>query len=281
MIFLIYLIVFIAVCTLSYLLIDLILKGYYQYRDRYILFTSQSLDQMFLFYSPEQIVNMSLIATVLLAAIGFIISFNIIVAVLFAVLGFFLPKIIIHILKKKRLQKFNEQLVPALDSIANSFSAGFTLLQAMDLVAEEQPRPLCEEFRLLIQEHKLGRHLDEALQNMADRVGSDDLNLVVNSLVIARSLGGNLTEMLQTIAHTIRERNRLEGKIKALTAQGKLQGIIVGAMPIFLLVVISAMEPEKMQYFFKHWIGWMMMGGVVILEVIGALFIRKIINIDV
>lgn len=273
--------VFLSVSMMTFLIIDFLYKGYLQYRDRYLALTSRSLDQMFLFYTPEQIFTLSLMCMVLLASIGFLISFNLFLTVVFGVLGFFLPKIVIAFLKYRRLKRFEEQLVPSLDSIANSFQAGFTLLQAMDLVATEEPPPLSQEFSLVLQEQKLGRSADEALLNMATRVGSDDLQLVVNSLIIARSLGGNMAEMLQTIAATIRERNRLEGRIRSLTAQGKMQGMVVGAMPFVLALFLYSMQSEKMQFLFTHWIGWLICISIIILEILGAYFIKKIVTIDI
>ncbi|RME48091.1 MAG: secretion system protein F [Deltaproteobacteria bacterium] len=273
--------VFLSVSMMTFLLIDFLFKTYNQYREKYLALTTRSLDQMFLFYTPEQVFTLSLMCMVLLAFVGFLISFNLFLTVLMGVAGFFLPRIVIAILKQKRLKKFEAQLVPALDSIANSFQAGFTLLQAMDLVATEEPAPLSQEFALVLQEHKLGRSVEEALQNMADRVGSEDLQLVVNSLNIARSLGGNMAEMLQTIAATIRERNRLEGRIRALTAQGKMQGMVVGAMPFILALFLYMMQADKMQFLFTHWIGWILCTIIIILEILGAFFIKKVVTIDI
>jgi tight adherence protein B len=128
---------------------------------------------------------------------------------------------------------------------------------------------------------KFGVAFEDALVNMARNVGSDDLDLVVTSANIARQLGGNMAEMFETIAATIRERFRLEGKIQSLTAQGKLQGWIVASLPLALGLVINSMRPDLMQPMLAHWFGWILISAILIMETLGIFFIRRIVNIDV
>ena len=128
---------------------------------------------------------------------------------------------------------------------------------------------------------KLGVPLEEALINMAKRVGSDDLELVVISTNISRQLGGNMAEMFETIGSTIRERFRLEGKIDSMTSQGKMQGWIVSAMLIALGVVLNYMRPDLMEPMMDHWFGYCLIAIILVMEVLGILIIRRIVNIDV
>jgi tight adherence protein B len=151
----------------------------------------------------------------------------------------------------------------------------------MEHVSREAPNPLGQEFALFVKEMKLGVPLEEALKNMGLRVGSDDLDLVVTSTNISRQLGGNMAEMFETISSTIRERFRLEGKIDALTSQGKLQGWIVAAMPAVLGVVLNYMRPDLMQPMLDHAFGKILVVAIMIAEALGIWIIQKIVNIDV
>ena len=128
---------------------------------------------------------------------------------------------------------------------------------------------------------KLGVPVEEALVNMASRVGSEDLELVATSTNIARTLGGNMAEMFETIAATIRERFRLQGKIASLTSQGKLQGLIVSALPLAIGLVVNVMNPELMQPMFEGLYGYAMVTTIIVLQLIGFLLIRRIVAIDV
>src|SRR5207253_1912729 len=176
---------------------------------------------------------------------------------------------------------FNTQLTEALQQMANALRAGLTFQQAMDQIGRESPAPLRQEFGLFTKEVKLGVPLEEALVNMANRVGSDDLELVVVSTNIARQLGGNMAEMFETISTVIRERFRLEGKIDALTSQGKLQGWIVASMPAVLGMVLNSMRPDLMEPMMNHLFGYILVTVIAIMEILGILIIRRIVNIDI
>jgi tight adherence protein B len=134
---------------------------------------------------------------------------------------------------------------------------------------------------LMLRENKLGIPLDKALQNMCERIPSNNLDLVVTSIVIARTAGGNLAEIFDQIASTVREISRLEGKIDALTAQGKLQGLVIGSLPLLLGYLIYLMDPEMMSTLWNDPIGWGIIGIIVLFESIGAFFIWKIVSIDI
>jgi len=201
--------------------------------------------------------------------------------IILGVIGFFVPTIMVRWFKAKRIKKFNGQLVDSLSAMSNAFKAGVTFPQAMDHVSKDAGAPLSQEFRLFVREIKLGVSMDDALNSMAARVGCEDLDLVVTSTIISRQLGGNMAEMFDTIAATIRERFRLEGKIKALTSQGKMQGWIVSALPLALGLVMNYMRPDLMQPMFESWFGYVLVGLIIIMELIGVWIIRKIVSINV
>ncbi|WP_164018391.1 type II secretion system F family protein [Pyxidicoccus trucidator] len=269
-----------SVFFFSLVIFSVLSKAYEQYQERYVAKSMNDLSDMFLFIDPRQMLILNIACMCLLGILSYII-FNPILAVVATVFGFFLPMLMVKHYRKRRIKKFNVQLVDALQAMANAFKAGLTFPQAIEHVAREAMAPLSQEFGLFVKEVKLGVPLEEALINMGRRVGSDDLELVVVSTNIARQLGGNMAEMFETISTVIRERFRLEGKIDALTSQGKLQGWIVAAMPGVLGMVLNYMRPDLMEPMMNHIFGWILVVIIAIMEVMGILIIRRIVNIDI
>ena len=181
----------------------------------------------------------------------------------------------------KRRAKFNSQLPEALATMSNALRAGFSISQAFDSVVEQGDAPVSEEFAILQQQIKIGMSFESALESLSQRVGSDDLTLVTTAILISRKTGGNVTEIFDKISETIRGRMRIERKVKSLTAQGRLQGIVVSLMPIFLGVIMTAIRPGLMLPFLASVTGFMCVVGMTVLIVFGWLMIRKIIKIDV
>lgn len=184
-------------------------------------------------------------------------------------------------LDNRRREKFNAQLPMALETMSNALRAGFSISQAFDSVVEQGEAPMCEEFAIMQQQLKIGMSFEDALDSLSGRVGSDDLTLVTTAILVSRKTGGNVTEIFDKISETIRGRMRIERKVKSLTAQGKLQGIIVSAMPVFLGVVMTILKPKMMIPFLTSMVGVMSILGMTVLIVLGWLMIRKIIRIDV
>lgn len=255
-------------------------KAYEQYQERYIVKSMNDLSDMFLFIDPRQMLVLN-IASMLLLGVGSYLVINPLVAIGATIFGFFLPMMLVKHYRKRRIKKFNAQLVDALQAMANAFKAGLTFQQSIEQVSKDSYPPLQQEFGLFVKEAKLGVPLEEALNNMARRVGSDDLDLVATATNISRQLGGNMAEMYETLSGTIRERFRLEGKIDALTAQGKLQGWVVAAMPLILGVVLNYMRPDLMQPMLDHIFGYILVAAIMVMEILGILIIRRITNIDI
>ena len=181
----------------------------------------------------------------------------------------------------KRREAFNQQLPQALATMSNALRAGFSISQAFDSVVEQGEKPMSVEFEILQQQLKIGMSFEDALESMSQRVGSDDLTLVTTAILIARKTGGNVTEIFDKISETIRGRMRIERKVKSLTAQGRLQGIIVSAMPLFLGLVMTLIKPKMMIPFLTSATGVLAVLAMMALITVGWLMIRKIIKIDV
>jgi len=270
----------VALFLLCLTIYGVFVRAYEQYQERYLVRSLDDLGNMFLFIDPRQLLAMNVATMILLGLLTYVLS-NILLAVMATIFGFFLPMIVIKQLRKRRIRLFNAQLVDALQGMSSAFKAGLTFQQSVEFISKDAPNPLGQEFTLYVREMKLGVPIDEALLNMAARVGSDDLDLVAVSTNVARQLGGNMAEMFETLAGTIRERFRLEGKIAAMTSQGKLQGWVVAAMPIVLGIVINYQRPDLMQPLLDSYWGYAMMATVAIMEVLGMLIIRRIVNIDI
>lgn len=197
------------------------------------------------------------------------------VAVLFS------PYLILKFLIKKRLKRFEQQLPDALIMIAGSIRSGASLPIALDSLVKESSPPLSQEFSLLVRERKLGLNMDTALENMERRLPLEDLSMFLSAVRISREIGGNLAETLESLAETLRRKLVMEGKIDSLTAQGKLQGIVMSSLPIFLMIALLKLEPTAMGMMFTTKIGWVVLFMIFLMQILGFLAIRKITEIDV
>ncbi len=192
-----------------------------------------------------------------------------------------LLRLFIGIRVQKRLKAFTGQLNDALGIMSNSLRAGYSFLQSVNSVSREMPDPISHEFRRLLKELSLGQETDVALKNLASRVQSDDLDLVIRAILIQKETGGNLAEILDTISTTIRDRVKIQGEIKTLTAQGRLSGMVVSFMPVVLIGLMYLINPDYIGVLFTHPVGRMMLLGAFVNEIIGMLLIRKIVSIEV
>lgn len=184
-------------------------------------------------------------------------------------------------LDERRRAKFNMQLPEALATMSNALRAGFSISQAFDSVVEQRMAPISEEFEILQRQLRIGMSFEDALESMSKRIGSDDLTLVTTAILISRKTGGNVTEIFDKISETIRSRMKVERKVRTLTAQGRLQGMIVSLMPIFLGVILTFIKPDMMIPFFCSLTGALAILGVFVLITIGWIIIKKIVTIDV
>jgi tight adherence protein B len=196
-------------------------------------------------------------------------------------LGYFLPRIWVGRRISSRLNAFNKQLPDTIMLLSNSLRAGSSFLQSIELVSRETPPPMGSEMGRVVREVNLGLSMEEALANMVRRIKSDDLDLMVTAIGVQQQVGGNLAEVLDTIAFTIRERVRIKGEIRTLTAQGRYSGYLVAFLPIAIAVTLNFINPEFMQPLFTQTIGQVLLvvGGVMM--AIGFFAIRKITDIKV
>lgn len=270
-----------AATLLVWAIIDIGTNGLARYRRIFTERTHFSLRELFLFIEPSRLFVLNLAAMLLSAVLAWALTRSLLLALLAAVVVAFMPRVALRYLHRRRLDKMEQQLPDALMMLAGGMKAGVSMTQAIQqLVLEAQP-PVSQEFDLMLREQRLGVPLDEALDNLHGRVPLQSVTLTVSAMRIAGETGGQLAETLERAAQTLRSKLAMEGKIRALTSQGKLQAIVVGALPVFLILVLNEMEPEAMHLMFTTQAGWATLVVIALLEFFGVLIIRKIVDIDV
>lgn len=185
------------------------------------------------------------------------------------------------ILRPSRINQFSVQMVDALTLMANGLKSGLNIPQTLQIVVDEMPNPIKQEFGFVLSENRLGKPIEEAFENLGKRITSEDVNMFVTSVNILSETGGNIAETFQNITKTIRERLKLQNKISAMTAQGMTSAVIVGALPWGLGAILYVTDPVQMKPLFTHPIGWGILFLILILESIGFLVILKIVKIRV
>jgi len=208
----------------------------------------------------------------------------IIIGALGTVVGLFIPRIYIRREQKRRLIRFNEQLGDMLNLMVNGLRAGYSTMQAMEAVSKELPAPICDEFRRVVQEIALGLPMEKALDNLLRRIPSEDLDLIITAINVQREVGGNLAEILETISFTIRERVRIKGEIRVLTAQVMISGKILSLIPVGVIIIIWLLNRDYMMEFFKPEAGicgYIALAFGAIMTMIGYFVMSKIADIEV
>ena len=232
-------------------------------------------------FRVSEFMGLTLLSMVLFFLLATLIFGTPLIGLLFGIAGFFAPRIYVNFRKGRRLNQFNDQLGDTITLLANSLRSGFSIVQSMETVAQQLPDPIASEFHRVTQEIGLGLHYEEALNNMLRRVPSDDLDLMITAINIQGKVGGNLAEILDTIGHTIRERVRIKGEIRVLTAQQMISGYILTALPVVLGLVLYLINKTYIGRMFEDPCGWIMIGVAVFMLFLGFMIIRKIVDIEV
>jgi tight adherence protein B len=222
-------------------------------------------------------------STVVVGLIAYIIQPNIVSAIIGAVIGFFIPRFYVKRQQTVRLNKFNDQLGDMLNLMVNGLRAGYSTMQAMEAISRELPAPICDEFHRVVQEMQIGIPMEKALDNLLRRIPSEDLDFVVTAINVQREVGGNLSEILDTISFTIRERVRIKGEIRVMTAQVRSSGLVLSLIPVFLTLALWFISPEYISSFFDRgpFCGWLAVGTIIAMILSGYFVMMKIADIEV
>jgi tight adherence protein B len=240
----------------------------------------------------SEYIMLQIVAAFGLSGIGyFVFDLNIVIVVLLFILGLRLPRIYVNMAANRRLRRFEGQLGDTLNLWVNALRSGYSVLQGMEAIAAELPPPVSKEFERVVQEVRLGLSLEQALNNMYRRVPSEDLDLVITAINIQREVGGNLAEILDIISFTIRERVRIKGEIRTLTAQGRLTGWVISLLPVGLGLLLYSINPtyggqlvvREEPFIIRDVLpcGWLVLGVGVFMIFIGILAVRRIVDIEV
>lgn len=264
-----------------FILSDKLQSSLDNYKDTFTTTASDNMADMFMFVDPNQLFIANIIAIVIFPGLVWLITGDLTATLVMLGMVIILPTLLYRSMRKKRLQRFEAQLPDTLTLISGSMRAGASLNIALESVVKEQPAPLAQEFELFLKEQRLGVDFEQSLKTMEQRNPIPDLGLLITALLINREVGGNLAETMETLGDTLRRKAMMEGKIESLTAQGKLQGIVMTGLPVLLGVLLNFMEPEAMSKLWTTNIGYVVMAVIIFMEALGYMMIRKITSIDV
>lgn len=198
-----------------------------------------------------------------------------------AFIGFMLPLWWVGNKKSSRMRRFEAQLVDLLGLLSNSLKSGYGLMQSFEFAGRQMEPPISIEIRRMLRDANLGMSAEDSLLAMGERIGSKDLDMVLTAINIQRAVGGNLSEILDKVAHTMRERERIRGEIITLTSQQRMSGIVIGGLPIFMFALFMVMNPDYMSLLFTDMVGRIMLVSAVCLEIFGFLVIKRIMAIEI
>jgi tight adherence protein B len=239
------------------------------------------LDRLFYDKSPKEIIRLYFILPPLLGLLGLIIFKSIIVLVGGLLLGLFIPNLTLKMRNVQRRHKFNNQILNAIMILSSSLKGGLSLLQALEVVAEEMPPPLSQEIGLVVRENKMGVTLEDALKHLNDRMQMEELTLVLNSIMVARGTGGDLTKVFSRLTTTIRDNRKLKDSIRTLTLQGKMQGTIMSVLPFLFVWWVMTFNRQHFDIMLQSELGRMLIFAAAALQIIGMVLIRKFSTIRI
>ena len=273
--------VFLAVAIIWFALGKKVQEFADNYKQTFTSTATANASDMFMTVDPNQLFTMNIIAIIVLPVLTFVVTRDTAATVAMLGLILFFPTVIYKQMRKQRLKRFEAQMPDGLAMISGAMRAGASLNIALESLVKEQPAPLSQEFELFLKEQRLGVEFEVSIKKMEERIPIADFGMLVTALLINREVGGNLAETMETLGETLRRKAMMEGKIESLTAQGKLQGIVMTGLPILLGVLLNFMEPEAMSKLWTTTIGWVVLTIIIVMEAMGYFMISKITSIDV
>ena len=235
----------------------------------------------FIFIDGRRWMRASAFVATTLVVLAFAFDVGLLATLVMVLAWLVVPRLALGLLRRRRQRRLVAQLPDSIQALAALLRAGHSLAQAATTLAETQPRPLSDEWRLLLRRLRMGERADGAFEALARRIDAPEARLFATTVRVAVDLGGSLAEALENLAGSLRKRLEMQARIGALTSQGRLQGLIVGALPLLLMVALTAMDAAAMQLLWRHPAGWAALALIVSLEICGFVMIRRIVRIDV
>lgn len=233
------------------------------------------LDKLFYEKNPKELMRLYFILPPVFGVVALIFSRSLILAVVGMVMGLFVPNIIIRLRNTQRMMKFNAQILDSIMILSSSLKGGLSLLQSFEVLIEEMPAPMSQEIGLVVRENKMGIPLEESLRKLAKRINQDELSLVINSILVARETGGDLTKVFSRLSTTIRDNRKLKDSISTLTMQGKMQGVIMSGLPFMFVWWVLTFNKEHFNIMLQNDLGRTLLGIAIVLQFIGIFLIKK------
>ena len=239
------------------------------------------MDKMFYDKSPKNIVMLYFILPPIFSLGAYLILGSSIFAIFGLLIGLAIPNLTMKIRYKRRMQKFNGQLLDAINMLSSCLKGGLSLLQGFEVLIEEMPPPISQEFGLVVRENKMGIPLEESLVRLNKRMDMEELGLIVNALLVARETGGELTKVFSRLSITIRDNRKLKESIKTLTLQGRLQGAIMSVLPILFVAWVASVNKHHFDIMLNCDIGRLLLIVAVVLQIVGMILIKKFSTIKI
>ncbi|HEY9460858.1 MAG TPA: type II secretion system F family protein [Paralcaligenes sp.] len=271
----------VLVAALAWIAQDWANRAYQRYQTAFEKEAKARLSEFFLFFDPAQLWLVNVILCTCLVATIFVVSGAPWLAGCAGAMALVMPQYVIARMRRRRLAHFDEQLPDVLLALAGALRAGSGVQAALRHIVAQAPNPLAQEFGLMLREQRIGVSFEQALTELYVRVPTEGTGLIVSSLKIAVQSGGNLAETLERIAGTLRARLHLLGRVQALTSQGRLQAWVMAGLPFGLALVLDRLDPESMALLWSTPLGWAVIAVILGLELLGILFIRRIVDIQV
>ncbi len=272
---------FVAISLLVWVLMGFSAQGYDRYQSVFTEHAESKLENLFLFVDARKMFLGNIITLFILPIAIYFITGSLFYVVLAVIALLVFPKMMLVRMEAKRKENIVKALPDALSQIAGGMSAGQTFLSAVEAMVKETKGPISQEFSLVLREQRLGMTLAEAMDNLAERVQAEEMDLVVTATQISNDVGGNLSEIFLRLTDSLRKKMEMEGKIKALTSQGIMQGWVVGLLPFFIIAALYFVDHKNIEPIFTNLLGWIFLSVIIVLEIIGGMMIRKIVNIDI
>jgi len=272
---------FLAATLLGFAVLIKFRQFWKQYKETFTQSATANMEDMFMFIDPNVLFMANIAVVILIPLLLWLATGEFLIALTVFVALVIIPATIYKIMRRKRLKRFEEQLPDGLAMISGAMRAGASLNIALEGLVKEQSPPLSQEFELFMREQRIGVDFEDSLEHMEKRLPIQDFMMVCAALRINREVGGNLAEVIDTLAETLRKKQAMESKIDSLTAQGRLQGIVMTGLPVLLGVLLNWLEPEAMGRMFETTIGWVVFGVSAFMLTMGYIWIKKITSIDV
>ena len=239
------------------------------------------LNNMYISVQRERLLFFYTLTPLILGLAAFFILHNFIVTIIACLAGFALPNLVIKNLEARRRGRFQNQLVDTLMLISSSLKAGLSLLQAIEVVAEEARPPIADEFGLMLREHKVGMTLEESFDSLTRRMPLNELKLIVNAIMVAKETGGDLTKILGRLCTTIRDNRKLKDQVLTLTLQGKLQGLIMSALPFLFAGWVLSFNRQHFSIMLNSDTGRALLIAAIVLQAVGIILLRKFSKVNI